>query len=533
MPEPPTDPTSDAASTVSPGKDGAAAEGSTPEGSTVPDHVIPAGALPPLRYRDLPEPISIWKMLGPSIILAGLALGSGEFVLWPYITFKSKFVFFWACLLGATTQYFLNMEISRWSLATGETAIAGFVRLNRHLAWAFLFLNLIPWAIPAWAKGAAQVLSWMIWGPTLNADGQVIGTPYATELAIGGMVFCGVVLTAGPVIYDTIERIQIVLVSLVMLLVVVLAVWLLKDRPDAIYAQATAVATLGAPDFLPPLNADLTTATLLGALAFAGAGGTMNLGQSNYIRDKGYGMGQFIGRITSPITGQEEAITEVGYHFPDNPENRRRWSAWWRAASLEHLLSFYLTCLICLTLLSLISYVLFYDRDGNPLPINENFGRDMSFIWGEAVRLEQLIGPTAKSLFLVMGVAILLTTEFGVLDCCSRVATDVIKVAWLRESRWWSESRLYFITLWSVIIVGSLILWGAKLGYDVGAMRLFKATAAMNGGVMFLYSVTLLILNLRRLPAPVRMPPWRTAIMVWSVLFFGFFSIWALATIEW
>ena len=27
------------------------------------------------------------RMIGPSIILAGLALGSGEYVLWPYITF--------------------------------------------------------------------------------------------------------------------------------------------------------------------------------------------------------------------------------------------------------------------------------------------------------------------------------------------------------------------------------------------------------------------------------------------------------------
>ena len=42
----------------------------------------------------------------------------------------------------------------------------------------------------------------------------------------------------------------------------------------------------------------------------------MNLCQSNYIRDKGYAMGSHVGRITSPLTGQEEAITEVGYHFP-------------------------------------------------------------------------------------------------------------------------------------------------------------------------------------------------------------------------
>ena len=112
--------------------------------SAVPDTVIPRGALPPLRYRDLPEPISWKKMIGPSIMLAGLALGSGEFVMWPYITYKSGFIFFWACILGVITQFFLNMEIERYTLATGESAITGFCRLNRHWAWVLLLLNILP-----------------------------------------------------------------------------------------------------------------------------------------------------------------------------------------------------------------------------------------------------------------------------------------------------------------------------------------------------------------------------------------------------
>ena len=63
---------------------------------------------------------------------------------------------------------------------------------------------------------------------------------------------------------------------------------------------------------MPDLDASgLSIMVLLGALAFAGAGGTTNLGQSNFIKDKGYGMGRFIGRITSPLTGQEEAIAEA------------------------------------------------------------------------------------------------------------------------------------------------------------------------------------------------------------------------------
>ena len=63
-------------------------KGVTSEASSeelVPDLHMPRGTLPPMRFRDLPEPVSWRKMIGPSLMLAGLALGSGEFILWPYI----------------------------------------------------------------------------------------------------------------------------------------------------------------------------------------------------------------------------------------------------------------------------------------------------------------------------------------------------------------------------------------------------------------------------------------------------------------
>ena len=47
----------------------------------VPHEVIPCDKLPAGRYRDLPEPPSSWtKLMGPSILLLGLSIGSGESV---------------------------------------------------------------------------------------------------------------------------------------------------------------------------------------------------------------------------------------------------------------------------------------------------------------------------------------------------------------------------------------------------------------------------------------------------------------------
>jgi len=490
------------------------------------DVAIPPGDLPPLRPRELAPCVPLRQMIGPSVILAGLALGSGEFVLWPYLTFKSQFVFFWACLAAVVMQYFLNLEIMRWTLATGETALTGIIRTSRHLAPLFLVLNIVPWMIPAWANGAAQLVGWLIQPPQVLPSGAIAPGPYDTWLAMAGLVLCGVILTAGPVVYETVERVQLALVTLILLLVVGLAVWLVKDRPDAVQRQVVQTLTLGSPQFYPPLEGDLTPMVLLGALAFAGAGGTMNLCQSNYIRDKGYAMGRHVGRITSPLTGKEEPITEVGYYFPLTPENLRRWADWWRAACWEHAISFLATCVVCLVLLTLISYVCFYEADGQRHSALSGY-QGMAFIWGEAQRLTELVGPLARWLFLLMGVAILFTTEFGVLDAASRVSTDLVKVTWLRDDPRWSESRLYFLFLWGEIVLACGVLLLERYGMNVGALALFKFTSAMNGGVMFLYSVALVATNAWRLPGPLRIAPWRLAILLLTVLFFGFFSVWA------
>lgn len=465
-------------------------------------------------------------MIGPSIILAGLALGSGEFVLWPYITFKSQFVLLWACMLAVTMQYFLNVEIMRWTLATGETALTGIIRTGRYWAWMFLFLNVVPWMIPAWARGAAELVGWMIATPTFDAAGKAIPGTYDTWIGMGGLLLCGIILTAGPVVYETVERVQFFLVVFIICVVIALAVWLAVGRPDAVAAQATAVATFGWPRGIPQLDNDLTPMLILGALAFAGAGGTMNLCQSNYIRDKGYAMGAHLGRITSPLTGHEEPITEVGYHFPHTAENLSRWRAWFRAAAWEHFFSFFLTCIVCLTLLTLISYICSYESTGRPVghavPV-----KDMAFIWAEAGRLATLVGPLAKWAFLLMGVAILFTTEFGVLDAASRISTDIVKVTWLRENPRWTEGRLYFTFLWAEILLACGLLLLERYRINLGALGLFQLTSAMNGGVMFLYACILLYANRWCLPPGIRIAPWRMAILGLTVIFFGTFTAWA------
>ena len=78
----------------------------------------------------------------------------------------------------------------------------------------------------------------------------------------------------------------------------------------------------------------------------------------------------------------------------------------------------------------------------------------------------------------------------------------------------------------SSILAGTLILLlGAEKLDD--AFDYIKLSAAMNGAVMFLYSITLLWINRFRLPPKIRMSWPRLLIMIWSILFFGYFAVWA------
>ncbi len=469
------------------------------EDRPVPHEVIPSDNLPAARYRDLPE-APHWKALvGPSILLLGLSLGSGEFVLWPYITYKFGFVVFWACMVGVTTQYFINMEVERWTLLTGETAVTGFCRLWKHWSWIFLLCNVIPWVWPGWASGAATILTWEFGG------GETARTIYS----IVSLIAVGLALSLGPVVYNTVERIQTVLVGVV--LIFLLVIFFLVVEVAHIVEMFKGMTRIG---YIPE---GMELPLLLGALAFAGAGGTMNLAQSDFVRDKGYAMGRYIGRITSPLTGKEEVVADIGYHFEPNEENMDRWRAWWKAASREHFFTFFALAALSLMMLSLISYSTTQGATG--------LEKGMGFIRIEGEFIGAAYGSFSQHLFHWMGIAILLTTELGLLDACARISTDIIKVNWLRDNQQWTDSRLYFLLLWGQIGLGCVImLVGLVVPGFSQPLTLLVLSASLNGGVMLLYSILLLWMNNRVLRQALAMHPVRFVAMVWSCAFFGYFT---------
>src|SRR3712207_9472571 len=80
------------------------------------------------------------------------ALGSGEFLIWPWITTQIGIAFLWLAVVGFFAQFVINMEIERYTLATGETAVTGFTRFWKPWGIIFVLGAVLPNAFPGWAR---------------------------------------------------------------------------------------------------------------------------------------------------------------------------------------------------------------------------------------------------------------------------------------------------------------------------------------------------------------------------------------------
>jgi len=462
-----------------------------------PASEIPAKHVPPVVYADLPEPAPLGKVVGPSVLLLAGAIGSGEFVLWPYISTQVGLTLVWLVVIGVTTQYFLNMEIERYTLATGETAVTGFTRLWKPWGVLFIIMAVGAWMWPGWATGGTTTLSFAF---GFSAD----AIPYVT---IGVLVLIGAVLTASPVVYRTVEKIQFFMVALIVVFIVYAAVALLGGDGYASLGRGFVEV-----QEIPGAFSDIPIAVLMGAVAFAGAGGVMNLVQSNWVRDKGLGMGARLPKVVSPFTGEEIAAPTTGYFFRRTDDNMRRWRAWWKVCDREQQLTFLLIGGVCLLVFMTLAFVT-VGVGGDA----EQF--DFIQLQGEALSADY--GSWLSTFFWLIGSVVLFSTNLTVLDMVGRLTADVLKTGALRDSERWSESKLYFITVWAMILFGSLILLS---GIDQPLVLLVIASA-LNGVVMFIYSMLLLKLNRGVLPREIGVGGVRFGAVIWACVFYGFFSV--------
>jgi hypothetical protein len=355
----------------------------------------------------------------------------------------------------------------------------------------FILGAVIPNFWPGWATSSATLTTF------------AVGAGNPTTIAIIFLVVMGLTLTLSPVVYKTMERVEFLKVGVVLVfLAVVLVVGISGDTYSDLPRTVTDAGWASG----------LDVAVVLGALAFAGAGGVNNLCQSNWIRDKGFGMGKHIPHVVSPITGEDQAKPSTGYMMRPDEANVSRFNEWWRLANKEQFFFFFLCGLAAIIIFSLLAYSTVFGQD---------LGESLDFVEGEGNILKDEIGSWFGTLFWAIGAASLFAGSLGILDYVARVSADVIKTLYARESQRFTESRVYFLFVWGEIALGTIVLLS---GFDQ-PLALLIVASSLNGVVMFFYSMLLIRLNRKGLPVPIRVSGVRLYLLYVISAVFGVLSV--------
>jgi hypothetical protein len=469
--------------------------------------------LDPWSRADLPVPptpqgLGWLKAVGPGVIILGVSIGSGEFLLGPATFVRHGLSLLWVVGIAVLLQTIFNTELMRYTLATGEPVFTGFMRTrpaSTFWAWFYAVLYFLQVGWPAWAGVAAGAIFFLFTQrlPTAADANSIYLVGVATFLV------CVAILSIGNRIERTLELLNWVLIVAILGSFLVLALIFVPGRTwvAGVVGLVGFDLTQGTFDFIP----EGTDLFLLGALvAYSGAGGVTNVVLSNWARDRGYGMGERAGYIPCAIGGTKVTLAHNGFIFEGNPEGMRRWRGWWRIISADQWGVFFAGAILGMILPAMI-YVTFLPRGTNIQGL------------GVSAALAQAISGTSGALLggfiAFLGAWILFKTQLDQLDGMVRAITDILWTGSPRVRRWRGGDvrSVYYSVLAAVVVWGIVALRLAQ------PFLLLQIGANMAGFVLVIASVHLLYVNTRLLPEHVRPPMWRRAGLVVMSLFYGFF----------
>jgi hypothetical protein len=472
---------------------------------------------PPFRIAGvIPRVPKLRHLIGPSVIALGMGLGAGEFLLWPNLITVNGYSIWWLFWVGLLTQFVVVHEIERWTIATGESVFAGMARLDRWAIWPWFFLiaTLAGFFWPGWASQSGEFTAMII--------ETVTGTRLAWQpLALLMLAISWIGLAVSKIVYNALERFQIGLVLgfFPLLAISLLVVGILPADMLALFEGATYGA--GAPQAL------LTGAqfpTLLIAVAYAGSGGTLLLAQSLWLRDKGFGMAVYQGRIAG-IRGRNEDISETGYVFDPvgAPTMLARFREWMRVSKHELLVTFVLLIILSVVITTmLVSATL---GVGNP----QLAGNLTGMVQLQADALETAGGLWLRVVFLMGGAFVLFSTQLGIIDTVTRISGSIFYERFGRRTTFWTLKRTFLFFLTALVLASMAIVLVSWLGGTAveGLQPNFLVLIAGPFTITSMYIFTLVIgyMNVRRLPAELSMPLWKRLGMIWAVVLWGWFAV--------
>src|SRR5678815_2078416 len=471
------------------------------------------GELPPAPR---PRGFGWFSAIGPGVIVLGVSIGSGEFLLGPAAFVKYGLSLLWVVGGAALLQTLLNLELMRYTMATGEPIMTGFMRTRPHAtfwAWFYAVFYFLQMGWPGWAGAAAGAMFFLFTKrlPGAAESNVVYG------IGVGLFLLCGLILMVGRRIERTLEYLNWIMIAaiigglgLLALMFVPLSTWVAGLVGFAGFDLKT-----GSFQFVPP-GADFF---LLGAFAaYAGGGGVANLTLSNWARDKGYGMSSSVGFIPAAVGGKKVALAHSGSTFEPNEESLKRWRGWWRIVRVDQWGVLVTGAILGMALPALL-YVTFVPA-----------GSDIRGL-GIAAALAHAVATQKGAIFggaiAILGVWILFKAQLDILEGMTRAVTDILWTGSARIRAWrGGDVRVVYYSVLAIISV-----WGIIALRLTQPIILLSLSANMAGIVFIISSLHLLYVNTRLLPVELRPPLWRRLALVALSLFYGLFLamwVWSL-----
>lgn len=452
-------------------------------------------AMPRWDGGELPEaPVFRWTnlamLLGPGLVMGAAAIGGGEWLLGPTITARFGGALLWLSTLSILAQVVYNVEISRYTLYTGEPIFTGkFRTLPGPAFWLLMYLVLdFGSFLPYLASNAATPLFALITGHL-----PAVAEHPEQKLLLKGMA-CGILLlvlvplTVGGKVYNSMKAVMTFKLALVLGFLMSLAVC--YSTPATWGEIASGFVKFGTVPV--PAAEDLNgngkvdegesphltnTDNLIGALlsgrgwpkidwrvislvaamaAISGNGGLTNTPISNYTRDQGWGMGRHVGAIPSVVGGHAIELSHVGMVFPINETMLARWRGWLRHVMREQWVVWMPACFIGLALPSMLS-VQFLPRG---TILTDQYLAAVMTANGVRDTVGGVLGPACWNLTLFCGFLVLATSMASTADGVLRRWIDVLWTG-LPQLQSWNTAhigRLYFSVLCGYLAFGLLML---------------------------------------------------------------------------
>ena len=411
----------------------------------------PANCLPAWEIAELPEPNPLeWKhwtrFIGPGIVMMGIQIGGGEWLLGPDITAKYGGGLMWIATIAIICQVFYNLECGRYALYCGEPIFTGFMRTKpgpRFWMGFLLFLNISALIPGLSTHGAAMAASlYLDRPPGVEDKGLVTGLAYLFIFLVALPVL------VGGKVYNMLQAVMTAKVVVVLGFCFVIGLcfvsaenWLnvfsgflkfgtVPTTVDGKDATVNLFQSLWRGDGWP-LIAMGNIATLGAFAGYAGGGGMSNSTYSNFVRDKGWGMGSVVGAIPSAVGGKQVTLSHLGKAFLINADNLRKWKAWWKYILVDQLFVWGPGCFMGMALPALLSL----EFSQHSLLRGSKLDWAQSLISADGIRHDPRFGAAlANVLWIVtvlVGMLVMLPSQMSIVDDFSRRWTDIL----------WSGSR--------------------------------------------------------------------------------------------